>query len=191
MKLTTFRCDLCGKERTERTCWYKKRQNHFCSRQCANTANARKKATGMTRTEYMRWYWSQPENFERRKKSQSEASRRRVAAAGVSAKKIMLARVKARALENGIPFGLTVSDFDIPDVCPVLGIPLTPQEGRGGGPNSPSLDRITPALGYVRGNVVVISKRANIIKSDATADEIQKVADWLKANVSPLGSLQS
>lgn len=42
-----------------------------------------------------------------------------------------------------------------------------------------SLDRIVPSLGYVPGNVAVISHRANRIKSDATADELRAVADWL------------
>ena len=47
------------------------------------------------------------------------------------------------------------------------------------GPGSPTLDRIVPSLGYVPGNVVVISHKANSIKSNATAAEIRAVADWL------------
>jgi hypothetical protein len=39
-----------------------------------------------------------------------------------------------------------------------------------------------PAKGYVKGNVAVISTRANRIKSNATYKEIQMVADWVKAN---------
>jgi hypothetical protein len=48
---------------------------------------------------------------------------------------------------------------------------------RGAKPNSPSFDRINndPAIGYVRGNVNIISQRANQIKSDATAAELQAV----------------
>ena len=43
----------------------------------------------------------------------------------------------------------------------------------------PSLDRIIPELGYIKGNVVFISNWANIIKQDATEKELYAVADWL------------
>ncbi len=44
---------------------------------------------------------------------------------------------------------------------------------------SPSLDRLEPTRGYVKGNVAVISYRANRIKTDATAEELQRVLDWV------------
>jgi hypothetical protein len=47
--------------------------------------------------------------------------------------------------------------------------------------NSPSLDRVVPELGYVEGNVVWISNRANILKRDAAWEELQRVAEWLKS----------
>ena len=39
-------------------------------------------------------------------------------------------------------------------------------------------DRIDPKKGYVKGNIIVVSMRANRIKTDATVDEIRKVADF-------------
>ena len=57
----------------------------------------------------------------------------------------------------------------IPDVCPVLGIPLD-QDPKGKGErsdNSPSLDKFIPSLGYVKGNIHIISWRANHLKNDA------------------------
>jgi hypothetical protein len=39
-----------------------------------------------------------------------------------------------------------------------------------------SLDRIDNTKGYVPGNVVVVSYRANRIKSDATAQELLRIA---------------
>jgi hypothetical protein len=45
---------------------------------------------------------------------------------------------------------------------------------------SPTLDKIIPELGYVRGNIAVISHRANRIKSDATLAEVLKLAAWLE-----------
>lgn len=89
---------------------------------------------------------------------------------------------KKRALTKSVPFLLTVQDvYDLAGThCPVFD---TPFDFIGNGrivPNSPSLDRIKPALGYVPGNVAVISMRANTIKQNATAAEIQRVADWLR-----------
>lgn len=62
----------------------------------------------------------------------------------------------------------------MPIYCPVLGIKLVP-----GGQikdHSPSLDRIDNTKGYVKGNVHVISDRANRLKSDGTPEELMKVA---------------
>lgn len=90
---------------------------------------------------------------------------------------IQNARVRARASE--VPFTLTVKDITIPSHCPILGIPLFPMRGRkGGGDNSPSLDRIHPARGYVQGNTIVISNRANRLKSDATIEELRDIASF-------------
>lgn len=50
------------------------------------------------------------------------------------------------------------------------------------GPDSPTLDRIVPEKGYVLGNIAVISHKANAIKQNATAEEILRVAIWLKQN---------
>lgn len=94
----------------------------------------------------------------------------------------LIRSAKARAKAFGVPFDLKEGDLVIPDCCPVLGIRLTPvREGLVNRPSSPSLDRIIPELGYVRGNVTVISWRANSIKRDATVDEIEKLLHWMRA----------
>jgi hypothetical protein len=46
---------------------------------------------------------------------------------------------------------------------------------------SPSLDKINPELGYVPGNVAIISYRANRIKNNGTAEEHRLIADWMDA----------
>lgn len=48
---------------------------------------------------------------------------------------------------------------------------------------SPSIDRIVPELGYVPGNIAIISWRANDLKKDATADEMRRIADWIDKSV--------
>ena len=45
--------------------------------------------------------------------------------------------------------------------------------------NSPSIDRIDPEGGYVPGNVVVISWRANQLKLDGNAHELRLIAEWV------------
>lgn len=89
---------------------------------------------------------------------------------------------RRRAKYAGLPFALTnqyVYDM-LPDVCPALGVPLV-FAGTGGValPGSASIDKIRPELGYVPGNIAILSYRANVIKSDASAAEILRVAEWL------------
>jgi hypothetical protein len=94
-----------------------------------------------------------------------------------------LRSARRRALKRGLPFDLTQVDIVVPSFCPALGIPLYRASGAAAqGPNSPTLDRIRPELGYVRGNVRVISARANQIKSDATPAELLQVACYFQEN---------
>lgn len=90
----------------------------------------------------------------------------------------------ARAKRHGLAFNIDLSDIVIPVVCPVLGIPLV----RGIGKihyGSPSLDRVRPRLGYVKGNVRVISHRANTLKRDSTLAEMEKVVADLRQIEAP------
>lgn len=81
------------------------------------------------------------------------------------------------AKRKGLPFNLELTDIIIPERCPVLGIEIRSGKGTGSRSNhSPSIDRIIPDLGYVKGNVTIISWRANRIKADASIDELLKVA---------------
>lgn len=98
---------------------------------------------------------------------------------------IMLASAKARAKKFGVPFSITKEDIQsvIVDTCPILGIPLSHNFGTSGSytDNSPSLDRIIPELGYVVGNIAVISMKANKIKSNESDPTIfRKIADWIE-----------
>lgn len=93
---------------------------------------------------------------------------------------MLLALAKQRAKVSGIPFRITEKDIRIPKRCPALGIPLKHGTGRRRLDGSPTLDRVNPKLGYVPGNVVVVSYLANTIKSNANAVQIGKVYRWLK-----------
>jgi hypothetical protein len=102
------------------------------------------------------------------------------------------ARIRARKVE--VPFTIALSDIVIPTHCPILGIPLFQRTGtRGGGDHSPSLDKIRPERGYVPGNVIVISNRANRLKSDASIEELRSIASFyatLRSSVRVTGASQ-
>lgn len=81
--------------------------------------------------------------------------------------------VKKRAKRKKVKFELSVNDIpEIPIYCPVLGIKIKENDKSAPLDSSPSLDRINPREGYVKGNIRIISNRANRIKSDATLKEL-------------------
>ena len=92
----------------------------------------------------------------------------------------MLTRAKSRAKQSNIPFNLELTDIVIPEKCPLLGIPIEIQPKKGYHPNSPSLDKIIPEKGYIKGNVWVISNRANTLKNDATLQELKTLVENLE-----------
>lgn len=83
---------------------------------------------------------------------------------------------RLRASKSKLPFDLSWEDIpEIPKTCPVLNIELK-YGTRGCCSNSPSLDKIIPERGYVKGNIRVINHRANQLKSDGTPEELMLVA---------------
>lgn len=93
--------------------------------------------------------------------------------------KYLIQSAKSRAKKKGLEFNLEESDIIIPAVCPVLGIPLTMRID-GEKNSSPSLDRIDSSKGYIKGNVQVMSWRANNLKADGTLEEFVKLVEFLK-----------
>lgn len=102
----------------------------------------------------------------------------------------VLSNIKKRCKQNAIPFDITPEDIPLPEFCPVLGMKLNPGErgyankGEKRNWESPSVDRVIPELGYVKGNVRVISMRANTIKNNATAEELELVLNYVRASIS-------
>lgn len=92
-------------------------------------------------------------------------------------RKHMVTSAKARARDYGVPFDLKYTDFEIPDFCPYLGIPIYRAVGTTYKEHSPTLDRIIPEMGYVPGNVLVVSNRANRAKSNLSVAELRTLAE--------------
>lgn len=85
---------------------------------------------------------------------------------------------KQRAKKKCISFDISPEDIVIPTSCPILGVPLKTSGERESW--TASVDRIIPSLGYVKGNVWVISFRANAIKNDATVDELVAIVEAVR-----------
>ncbi len=88
---------------------------------------------------------------------------------------------KYRAKKKGLDFNITTEDVSIPEFCPVLGIPLKTSDNGKPQNNSPTIDRIENSKGYVRGNVKIISHRANTLKGNATVEEVEKILKYMKS----------
>lgn len=144
------------------------------------------------KAEYQREYYSthrqsiSEQRSRRRSTADGKKSHRAAATAAYERMKserperFLLNIARRRAAEKGVPFDLREADISIPLKCPILGIALAPV-GAGCVDASPTLDRIIPSAGYVRGNVVVMSHRANTIKSFGSLEEHEAVVRWLRS----------
>jgi hypothetical protein len=97
-------------------------------------------------------------------------------------KSVMIWKARTRASRKGVEFSITVDDLEWPEVCPVFGYRLIYGAigGRRGLQNSASLDRVDNTKGYVPGNVVIISLRANCIKRDASLEELKQIVAYMQ-----------
>ncbi len=96
----------------------------------------------------------------------------------------MWQNAKKNARRKKVPFDLTpefVASLKVPEYCPVLGIKIISQpSGEQRNDNTPSIDKFYPDLGYVEGNVQIISWKANALKRDGSPEEWEKIAEWCK-----------
>lgn len=85
---------------------------------------------------------------------------------------------KYRAKKKNIPFTIDIEDVIIPPKCPVFDIPLDSKNKL----QAPTLDRVINDSGYVKGNVRVISSKANRLKNNGTMDEFKKILKYMENN---------
>ena len=114
---------------------------------------------------------------------------------------------KGSAKAKGIPFTIKPQDIpsievlyrknirgiwtweatEFPTQCPVLSLPKVPylldwsggkRQWEGPNRNAPSLDRMDPDLGYIPGNVMIVSMLANGMKQNATPEQLKQFARW-------------
>lgn len=98
----------------------------------------------------------------------------------------------SRANERGLPFDrdyytserMTEMLRSTP-TCPCCGVELLTTYSGLAKPldNSPSIERVTPSLGYVQGNVALLCFRCNTIKRDASLAELERIVVWLRGRL--------
>lgn len=91
----------------------------------------------------------------------------------------MITSAKSRAKLKGWEFNLTKEDIVIPEICPVLGITLKYNKKKIQD-DSPTIDRIDNDKGYIKGNIIIVSARANRLKSNASLEELILIAEFYK-----------
>ena len=84
----------------------------------------------------------------------------------------ILNSAKKTAKTKNLEFNLTIDDIQIPTHCKYLGVELTKILGSGVVWSNCSIDRIDSSKGYIKGNVEIISRKANSMKNMATEKEL-------------------
>ena len=97
----------------------------------------------------------------------------------VDAARLLYSNIKSRCKRLGREFSIELEDIVIPEKCPVFGFDLK-REDRETWMFAPSVDRIDSSKGYIKGSVTVVSRRANILKRDATLEELEQLFNYYK-----------
>lgn len=139
---------------------------------CSNFQSARWLKNNLTKAKTTRRLYRDREDVKSRRCSISKEWNRK------NIESVLVSHAKKRAMEYDIPFNLTKQDIHVPELCPALGIPLKVNDGKLGD-GSPTIDRLVPELGYVIGNICVISAKANRIKNNSSFEEMRKIAAWM------------
>ena len=151
------KCDYCGKlfEYKGGLVHYNRTKSHYCSRSCQGNGNNIIQG-------------NQLHGLAKRKNRKQDKRYE------------LWCQAKKRAKKKGIKFDLSPTEIPIiPELCPVLGIPIRITGELTD--NSPSIDRIDNTKGYVKDNIRIISHRANRLKADATIEELKLIIKDLES----------
>lgn len=87
---------------------------------------------------------------------------------------------RGRAKDRNIEFNLQKEDIILIENCPILGIKLDYYSSSTSADNIATIDRIDNKKGYIKGNIQIISFKANRLKNDANLAELEKIVNYLK-----------
>lgn len=86
----------------------------------------------------------------------------------------LINKARSRCKEKEAEFDITHSDFETDGFCPIFRTRF-----QIGTPFAMSIDRMDNTKSYVKGNVQLISRKANSMKSDASPEMLLMFADWI------------
>lgn len=93
----------------------------------------------------------------------------------------MIRNTKFMAKRRKIMFDLKYTDFDLPEYCPLLNIKLTFKgETDANDLTHATIDRLDNSKGYIPGNILVISRLANNMKSCANFEQLLTFSNNIK-----------
>ena len=95
-------------------------------------------------------------------------------------KKYLLTKLHQQARMKKIPFDIEVDDINWVDKCPILDYNLDYFSVGGKKYNTVSFDKKDPTKGYTKGNVFIVSNRANSIKSDMNIQQLERLLNYVK-----------
>jgi len=151
-------CSDCKKELDENCFYFNRKRNDYQSKckECNKKYNRIWKRTDKGRI-WRKRYRGQYEN-----------------------KNCWFASLRFGAKKRNLEFTITIDDIVIPEFCPILGIKLQRNKGMPKD-NSISVDRIDNSKGYIKGNVYVISYKANRMKGSMTLEILEKLLEYMKS----------
>jgi hypothetical protein len=144
--------------------------------------------TSTSRRKYMRDYQAK-RRAKQTDQDRAKAARSQFDRHSSNIEKYLLRNCRQRAKRKNIECSISPEDLVVPEVCPVLGIPIYREfnpDIRGGisRPNAPSVDRVDNSIGYVKGNVRVISSKANLLKGSMSSEEARQIAKYIEEHKS-------
>lgn len=89
---------------------------------------------------------------------------------------------KQRAKDRNLPFTIALADIIVPAVCPIDRLPLLRTNSKGPNPRSPTLDAVIPELGYVPGNIAVISFHWNRLKCTMGVGDLRRLIEYIEGH---------
>jgi len=132
-------------------------------------------------------YKRNPEHFKKRSKeawhADVEQSREALRERLVQAPwKMMASASRSRAKKEGLPHDLTPdyikSIWPADNKCPIFGTEFKKARLGESRDASASLERIDPAKGYVQGNIIIVSLKANRMKNNGSLEELKLLVEY-------------
>src|SRR3990167_6219838 len=145
-----------------------------------------------------KWLLSREEKYLRRERSRQRNNRRKRLSRGKflgllkesgdwerfhhHRRRLLVSSRRKCARKDGIKFMVSAASLHWPEHCPILGLKIDYTTLGRFFPNSPSIDRVDPRIGYIPGNVSVISHRANSLKSRLTIEEMDRMCAYVRSH---------